>query len=119
MFRSDGSMAVVDFGVSQWEGPDLSLTPTGAIIGTPYCMSLEQTAGATIDHRADLYAAGVIFYQMLTGSVRLRREICPHCCLLSIAIPFRLYRWNCRYISELSIACWRRSPKSDIRVPMN
>ena len=55
------------FGVSQWEGADLSLTPTGTIIGTPYCMSPEQTVGGAVDQRADLYAAGVIFYQMLTG----------------------------------------------------
>jgi serine/threonine protein kinase len=67
MFRSDGSMALLDFGVSQGEGADLSLTPTGAIIGTPYCMSPEQTVGGAVDLRVDLYAAGVIFYQMLTG----------------------------------------------------
>jgi CheY-like chemotaxis protein len=67
MFRGDGSMALVDFGLSKRIGTDLTLTETGVILGTPYCMSPEQTHGLVADHRADLYAAGVMFYEMLTG----------------------------------------------------
>ncbi len=67
MFRGDGSMALVDFGLSKRVDAGLSLTQTGMILGTPYCMSPEQTEGREADHRADLYAAGVMFYQMLTG----------------------------------------------------
>ncbi len=67
MFRGDGSMALVDFGLSKRPGVDTTLTATGEILGTPYCMSPEQTEGREADARSDLYAAGVIFYQMLTG----------------------------------------------------
>jgi len=67
MFRGDGSMALVDFGISKRVGMDLSLTKTGSIMGTPYCMSPEQTEGEEAGPRTDLYAAGVLFYEMLTG----------------------------------------------------
>ncbi len=68
MFRGDGSMALVDFGLSKRVDTDMTLTETGAIMGTPYCMSPEQTAGRKLDARSDLYSAGVLFYEMLTGS---------------------------------------------------
>jgi serine/threonine protein kinase len=67
MFRADDSMALVDFGLSKRVGMDVSLTQTGAIMGTPYCMSPEQTEGHEAGPRSDIYAAGVLFYQMLTG----------------------------------------------------
>ena len=68
MFRGDGSMALTDFGLSKRLDVDMSLTRTGVILGTPYYMSPEQAAGEEPDKRTDLYAAGVIFYEMLTGT---------------------------------------------------
>ena len=46
-----------------------NLTLQGAVFGTPQYMSPEQVRGRSLDHRTDLYAIGVIFYQMLTGFV--------------------------------------------------
>lgn len=67
---------ILDFGISKILGsgstaPELSgLTKTGAVLGTPEYMSPEQARGEDdIDHRADLFAIGVILYECLTGVV--------------------------------------------------
>jgi serine/threonine protein kinase len=62
---------VLDFGISKITGPesrDHSLTRSGAVLGTPYYMSPEQVRGARdVDQRADVYAFGVMLYEVLTG----------------------------------------------------
>jgi eukaryotic-like serine/threonine-protein kinase len=63
---------IVDFGVATLSGPDADLeriTGTGEVLGTPLYMSPEQARGDTVDHRADLYALGMIMYEMLAGSI--------------------------------------------------
>jgi len=62
----NGRVKIADFGIARVETSDL--TQTGAVLGSPGYMAPEQYAAATIDHRADLFAAGVVFYQLLTGS---------------------------------------------------
>ena len=77
----DGKVKVLDFGLAKaWEGPgaassDLSQSPTlahtgteaGLILGTAAYMSPEQARGKPVDKRADIWAFGVVFYEMLTG----------------------------------------------------
>ncbi len=63
---------VLDFGISKIGSPeearDMSLTCSGAVMGTPYYMSPEQVRGARdVDARGDVYAFGVILYEMITG----------------------------------------------------
>ncbi len=62
---------ILDFGVSKFSALDseMSMTRTGAVMGTPYYMSPEQAKGVKVDNRSDLYAIGVVLYQMLTGRV--------------------------------------------------
>jgi eukaryotic-like serine/threonine-protein kinase len=65
---------LLDFGVAKLlrghtdEGPQAHQTLQGDLIGTPDYMSPEQTYGASIDHRADVYALGLVMYEMVTGT---------------------------------------------------
>ncbi len=61
----DGSIKMVDFGLARIEASNL--TETGTLLGTPAYMSPEQFLGLPVDARSDVFSAGVILYQMLTG----------------------------------------------------
>ncbi len=66
MFRNDGSLAIVDFGIAK-DIAAVDRTGHGEILGTPRYMSPEQVQGRVLDLRTDIYSAGVLLYQMLTG----------------------------------------------------
>lgn len=67
MFRDDGSLALIDFGVAKLRDATIELSGLGEIFGTPYYMSPEQGEGLPVDERSDIYGLGIIFYEMLTG----------------------------------------------------
>jgi serine/threonine protein kinase len=67
MLRSDGSLALIDFGLAKRMRLREEITDSGEIFGTPYYMSPEQGRGNDIDARSDIYSLGVIFYELLTG----------------------------------------------------
>lgn len=61
---------LVDFGIAQLGGGDPEqprITETNVVLGTPSYMAPEQASGELVDHRADLYAIGVVLYEALTG----------------------------------------------------
>jgi eukaryotic-like serine/threonine-protein kinase len=76
--QSRGEMVkLLDFGISRYTGleRDFRLTATGHVLGTPYYMSPEQARGdSMVSTAADLYAFGVILYEMLVGDVPIRAE---------------------------------------------
>ncbi len=65
----DGTLKVMDFGIARLasRAPTAGLTQAGMVIGTPEYMAPEQLLGDELDVRADLYSAGVVLYECLTG----------------------------------------------------
>jgi eukaryotic-like serine/threonine-protein kinase len=68
LINQEGLLKIVDFGVAaaQQQG-DTQLTKTGYVIGSPKYMAPEQILGKKVDERADIYALGVMLYEMVTG----------------------------------------------------
>jgi len=129
--RPDGTVKVLDFGLAKtWEtdtgDSSLSLSPTltqhataaGVILGTAAYMSPEQAAGTAADRRADIWAFGVVLWEMLTGHKLFDGETVSHVLAsvlkdeveldeLSASVPPRL--------RELVGRCLERSPKQRLQ----
>lgn len=65
IIMSNGKLKVADFGIAHLDSSNL--TQVGTIMGTPGYMAPEQYTGAIVDRRADVFSAGVVLYQLLTG----------------------------------------------------
>jgi serine/threonine protein kinase/protein involved in polysaccharide export with SLBB domain len=76
-----GRVKIADFGIAKLVGEtkaDITLTMSGSAPGTPHYMAPEQIeTPAEVDHRADIYSLGVVFYEMLTGELPLGRFPAP------------------------------------------
>ena len=107
-----GQVKIADFGLAKLmgrEAKDITLTGAGQVMGTPNYMAPEQIEHPQeVDHRADIYSLGVVFYQMLTGE------------LPSAASPRR--RRKCRSTCGWTRWCsghWKKSRSSAISRPAN
>jgi len=79
----DGDWALLsDFGLAKMTEDSVRLTGTGVGIGTPAYMSPEQGQGQLVDHRTDIYALGIILFEMITGHI-------PHDAETPVAIIFK------------------------------
>ena len=67
LLDAEGVLKVMDFGIARLAEHTTVLTQAGMIVGTPAYMSPEQLLGEDVDGRTDLYSAGVVLYECLTG----------------------------------------------------
>ncbi len=68
MLTPGGGVKVMDFGIARVSGAE-QLTSAGFMMGTPAYMAPEQVTGGAIDARTDLYAVGIVFFQMVSGQM--------------------------------------------------
>lgn len=74
LLGQDGRPLIADFGIARALYETSRLTRTGTFLGTPEYMAPEQAEGQPADGRADLYALGIVLYEMLTGTVPFAAE---------------------------------------------
>ena len=87
MFDEYGESYLADFGIVHLSGSTATLTGTG-IVGTPAYMSPEQVRGdETIDHRSDIYALGVLLFEMLTGKLPYKADTPVSLAVMHISEP--------------------------------
>lgn len=67
MFRADGSLALIDFGIAKQIETMMAYTQAGMVLGTPGYSSPENLMGKRLDGRSDLYSLGAILFEMLAG----------------------------------------------------
>ena len=72
--EADGTLKVMDFGIARLQTRSDGHTQAGMVVGTPEYMSPEQLRGDELDGRSDLYSAGCVLYESLTGRVPLTAD---------------------------------------------
>ena len=97
--RVDGSpcVKVLDFGISKLTAPgstsDMGMTKTSTVMGSPLYMSPEQMSSTrNVDARTDIWALGIILYEVLTGRVPFEAETMPQLCGMILQDPPRPLR---------------------------
>lgn len=93
LVENGSRIKITDFGLAR-AADDASLTRSGMIMGTPMYMAPEQALGQELDHRADLFSMGAVFYQMASGRPPFRAPT-------SVAVIQRVVRDTPRSIAEI------------------
>jgi serine/threonine-protein kinase len=107
---------LLDFGIAKTLEPDSpALTSTGMVLGTPHYMSAEQAKGMPADQRSDIYALGVILYEMLVGKVPFDDKSIPSILVKHLTEPPRppssLRGDIPRDVESLVLRCLEKDPE--------
>lgn len=67
LYNAEGALVLTDFGIAKSMAPDATKTQTGIILGTPTYVSPEQARGEALTPASDIYALGVVLYELISG----------------------------------------------------
>jgi serine/threonine-protein kinase len=95
MINRSGAVKVMDFGIARALGEGQNVTQTAAVIGTAQYLSPEQARGEAVDARSDVYAAGCVLFELLTGEPPFTGDT-------PVAVAYQHVREDPRRPSELN-----------------
>jgi serine/threonine-protein kinase len=116
---TDGQVKLLDFGIAKADASP-TLTATGSVIGTLEYISPEQLMGGTADARSDIWALGVLLYEMITGRVPFEAltlgELCKKIERVDYAPPTVLNPAVPRAVTSIISRCLRKNPMDRYRL---
>jgi serine/threonine protein kinase len=117
MFRNDGRVTLLDFGVARGASIDMhTVTGTGVIVGTPEYMPPEQFMGQRVDTRSDVYSLGIVLYELLAGGVPFRADTPVALGMQhqnTLPAPIRTQRPNVpAWLERIVLRCLEKDPRS-------
>jgi eukaryotic-like serine/threonine-protein kinase len=114
MIDAQGKATVMDFGIA-YSTELTGMTQTGALLGTPEYMSPEQAKGQKADARSDVFALGIIFYELLTGETPYKADTALATLLKRtqerVPPPSKLDPTIPRYLSDIVAKCLETDPR--------
>jgi len=112
MIAPDGELKVMDFGISKSFAEDV--TVTGSVVGTPAYMAPEQAEGKNLDQRTDIYAFGLIVYEMFTGETAFKGDTAMTVALKQVreypTLPTLLVPSVPKHVEASIMRCLRKDP---------
>ena len=116
LFDSDNEPRIADFGLAKCLDSNTMVTRSGSLLGTPYYMSPEQAKGqlGLVGPRSDIYALGVVFYEMLTGHNPFQGkdtvEIYQNILTLNPQPPSKMVSAIPKTVDNICLKCLRKNP---------
>jgi serine/threonine-protein kinase len=115
---SGGTVKLLDFGIAK-DATSHSLTQTGGVIGTPSYLAPEQLEGKSASAQTDVWALGVLLYEMLTGSEPFKADtigaLCMQIKLAKFELPEKVNPAVSREVSQIVVRCMEKHPEERYR----
>jgi predicted Zn-dependent peptidase len=112
MIAPDLSVKIMDFGISRSFAEDVTIT--GSVVGTPAYMAPEQAEGRALDQRTDIYALGLILYEMFTGAAAFKGDTALTVALKQVrehpTLPTALAPSLPKYVEAAIMKCLEKDP---------